>query len=100
MIRIVKLGMEHRRKVGVSEVRRVVLLHKIDDTWVFLIYPHIPEPCRAKAGHEEDAPMKKDADLGLIVPGEQRARVQRVPGGLVLTSDLGDTCQGKRQGAD
>ena len=87
MIRIVKLGMEHRRKVGVREVRRVILLHKIDDTWVFLIYPHIPEPCRAKAGHGEDAPVKEDADLCLIIPGGQRARVQRVPGGLVLSSD-------------
>ena len=73
--RTVELGSEIRRKVGISKIWRVILLHKVRDSRQPSRLPVIPEPFRREARHRKYPPVYKDAEFGVIVPIRKRALV-------------------------
>ena len=83
LVRVKELSFELRPEVSVGPVRRVVRLHVLHHVHPRVgSFPQVPQP-GVHGGHRVQAPVEKDAELGLVVPLGNGTLVQRLPSRFV-----------------
>ena len=108
MVGVVEFGAEHGGEVRVLEVGAVDAVVELARGGIGLV-ERVPIPLgvhrfalrvdRRVRGNGIDAPMYKDAELGIRVPPGRRARIDGFPGGLKTWLAEGSLSGGSARGA-